>query len=219
MRAAGADDELIRAATRPEAPPLVPELRVRLAADVIEAWEAAERLAGRRLPPPYWAVAWPGSQALARHLLDHRHLVAGRRVLDFASGCGLAAIAAAVAGAARVLASDLDPLAAAAQRLNAAACGVEVDPTTDDLVGRPLEDVDLVLAGDVCYERGPSARIAAWLRDLAARGATVLLADPGRTFAPTDDLEALATYVVPTSRALERRERTPTTVWRVLPVT
>jgi predicted nicotinamide N-methyase len=162
-------------------------------------------------------VAWPGSQALARHVLDHPFLVANRRVLDFASGCGLAAIAAAVAGAREVLASDLDPLAAAAQRLNAAASGVELSVTTDDLVGQDLRNVDVVLAGDVCYERGPSARISAWLRALAHRGATVLLADPGRTFTPSDDLEVLGTYVVPTSRSLERAERTPTTVWRMLP--
>lgn len=207
---------IVRATTHLEAAPLVPELRLHLAADAIEAWEQAERLTGRRLPPPYWAVAWPGSQALARHVLDHAFLVVGRRVLDFASGCGLAAIAAAVAGAREVLASDLDPLAAAAQRLNASTSGVELATTTDDLVGRELPDVDVVLAGDVCYERGPSARIAAWLRALAIRGATVLLADPGRTFAPTDDLEPLATYVVATSRTLERAERTPTTVWRVL---
>lgn len=214
---AGSLEAIVRAATRLERAPLVPELRVHLASDAIDAWEQAERLAGERLPPPYWAVAWPGSQALARHVLDHAFLVAGRRVLDFASGCGLAAIAAAVAGAREVVASDLDPLAAAAQRLNAAASGVELTVTTDDLVGHDLPDVDVVMAGDVCYERGPSARISAWLRALAARGATVLLADPGRTFTPSDDLEVLGTYVVPTSRSLERAERTPTTVWRMLP--
>lgn len=210
-------EAIVRAATRLERPPIVPELRVHLAADAIDAWEQAERLAGERLPPPYWAVAWPGSQALARHVLDHPFLVAGRRVLDFASGCGLAAIAAAAAGAREVLASDLDPLAATAQRLNASASGVELSVTTDDLVGQDLPEVDVVLAGDVCYERGPSARISAWLRTLAARGATVLLADPGRTFTPSDDLEVLGSYVVATSRSLERAERTPTTVWRVLP--
>ncbi len=210
-------EAIVRATASPGRAPLVHELRVHLADDAIDAWERAERLAGERLAPPYWAVAWPGSQALARHVLDHPFLVANRRVLDFASGCGLAAIAAAVAGAREVLASDLDPLAATAQRLNAAASGVELTVTTDDLVGQELPDVDVVLAGDVCYERGPSARISAWLRALAARGATVLLADPGRTFTPSDDLEVLATYVVPTSLGLERAERTPTTVWRMLP--
>lgn len=207
----------MRATTRLTTAPIVPELRLWLATDPIAAWEHAERHAGRRLPVPYWAVAWPGSQALARYVLDHP-AVSGRRVLDFASGCGVAAIAALVAGARSALAADLDPLAEAAARENATACGVEVATTTDDLVGRDLADLglDLVLAGDVCYERGPSARIVTWLRALAAQGATVLLADPGRTFAPTGDLEPLATYVVPTTLDLERKVATPTTVWRVL---
>lgn len=212
------DSQLVRATTRQTTAAIVPELRLWLATDTIAAWEEAERLAGRRLPVPYWAVAWPGSQALARYVLDHRARVLGKRVLDFASGCGLAAIAARVAGALSALAADLDPLAEVAARENAAACGVEVAATTDDLVGRDLAQlgVDVVLAGDVCYERGPSARIVTWLRALAAQGATVLLADPGRTFAPKGDLEALATYVVPTSLDLERNVETPTTVWRVL---
>jgi predicted nicotinamide N-methyase len=210
--------QLVRTTTRLTSAPIVPELRLWLATDAFAAWEQAERLAGRRLPVPYWAVAWPGSQALARYVLDQGALARGARVLDFASGCGLGAIAALVAGARSALAADLDPLAEAAVRENAAACGVEVETTTDDLVGRDLADlgVDVVLAGDVCYERGPSAQIVAWLRALAAQGATVLLADPGRTFAPRDDLEALATYVVPTTLDLERAEVTPTTVWRVL---
>lgn len=206
---------LVRSTTAPARAPLVPELELLLAADAIQTWTEAERLARRRLGAPYWAVAWPGGQALARFVLDHPDVVVGRAVLDFAAGCGLAGIAAARAGARDVLAADLDPLAAAACELNASHAGVALRTTTDDLVGRDLPGVDVVLAGDVCYERSVSARIIAWLRAHAARGATVLLADPGRSFAPTDGLAPLASYVVRTSRALERAEETPTAVWRL----
>ena len=147
-------------------------------------WQATEALAGARQPPPFWAFAWPGSLALARYLLDTPGLVTGKRVLDFGSGGGLAAIAAAHCGAAHVEACDLDPLAGVVQHLNAALNGVTFESVCADIVDRDsVLPFDVVLAGDVCYERDPSARITAFLRRQSAHGAQVLLADPGRTYA------------------------------------
>jgi len=201
--------------TRIEQPPLVPELRVRVAAELMPTWEAAERHFGHAVAPPFWAFLWPGSQALARVLLDRPELVCGRRVFDFGSGCGLAAIAAARCGASRVVACDLDPMAAESQQTNAELNGVVIESVVRDPVGRPLRDFDVVLAGDVCYERSPAKHITAWLRDLAQRGMTVLLADPGRSYAPSRGLQLLESFTVPTSRELETSEEMETRVWRV----
>lgn len=194
----------LRANTQRTAAPLVPEVPLWLATEITPLWEATEVwLAQRGVEPPFWAFAWPGSQVLARHILDAPEVVRGRTVLDFACGCGLAGIAAARAGAARVIAVDLDPMAIEATLLNAATSGVTVEPVLADLTGGPLpDDVDVVLAGDVCYERGPSARILAWLR-AAARRARVLVADPGRSFAPTDGLHVLGAWDVPTTVEVE----------------
>lgn len=189
---------------------------MQVATELMPTWDAVERHFGHAVPPPYWSFLWPGSEALARVLLDRPELVAGRRVFDFGAGCGLAAIAAARAGAARVVACDTDPLAAASQQLNAALNNVEVESLTLDPVGRPLAEVDFVLAGDVCYERGVAARVAAWLRQLAAAGQDVVLADPGRAYAPTDGLEVLASFDVPTTRELESADSMRTLVWRIL---
>jgi predicted nicotinamide N-methyase len=192
----------------------VPEFRLHLADQLVPLWEATEWRAAAPQPPPFWAFAWPGSQALARFLLGEPALVQGKRVLDFGSGGGLAAIAAAHLGAADVLACDLDPIALVAQRLNAELNGVSFASTAEDVVDGEL-DVDLVLAGDVCYERSASERILPWLRELAKAGALVLLADPGRSYAPTDGLDLLATYDVPTLAEIESVEHKRTRLWRL----
>jgi len=208
----------VRQQTVLAAPPLVPEIRLYLASAVTPLWRATEAtLAAREVPPPYWAFAWPGGQALARHTLDSPAVVRGRQVLDFAAGSGLAGIAAALAGAAATTAADIDPIAVAAIALNAAANGVTIDILHDDPIGCPLA-WDVVLAGDVCYEQPMAGRATEWLRQLAAAGAAVLLGDPGRSYRPADGLEELARYRVPTSLELETRTECETVVWRLLPI-
>ena len=194
--------------------PFVPEFRLHLAERLVPLWEATEWHAAAPQPPPFWAFAWPGSQALARYLLAQPKLVRGKRVLDFGSGGGLAAIAAAHVGALHVLAGDIDPVALVVQRLNADLNSVTFESTSEDLVERELE-LDVVLAGDVCYERTASERITPWLRGLAATGTLVLLADPGRSYAPSDGLELLAMYNVPTLAEIESVEQKCTRVWRI----
>jgi predicted nicotinamide N-methyase len=308
-----AAEELIRAHTRVEAAGLVPEVRLYLAQLIVPLWQATEQLAGKASAPPFWAFAWPGSQALGRYVLDRPQLVQGRRVLDFGAGGGLAAIAAAMCGAARVVANDIDPLAAVAQRMNAELNDVTFERVGQDLVGwqtqtrvsdtqqpqvshaqavadgerqtrmsperqtrmsperqarvdgeqqaavdgeqqavvgdeqqavvgdeqqavvsdeqrarasdeqqavvddeRQALDFDVVLAGDVCYEQAASARLTPWLRALADAGVLVLLADPGRHYAPSDGLELLETYDVPTLHELESIDHKRTRLWRVL---
>jgi predicted nicotinamide N-methyase len=205
----------IAANTRASAHPLVPEVTLALADELTPLWQATEAWLSREgVSPPYWAFAWPGSAALARWVLDDPAPVAGRRVLDFASGCGLAAIAAAKAGAASVLAADIDPLAEAAARLNAAANGVALAATTRDVVGE-AGAWDVILAGDVCYEAPMAARVTAWLRAEASRGVAVFLADPGRAYLPRQGLAPAARFRVPTTRELEDREEREVTVLRV----
>jgi predicted nicotinamide N-methyase len=206
----------VREQTRLGAPPLVPEIALHLASEVTPLWRATEAtLAARDVPPPYWAFAWPGGQALARYLLDQPRGVRGRRVLDFAAGSGLAAIAAARAGAAAVTAADIDACAAAAIALNAAANDADVEIVIDDLIDRPSA-WDVVLAGDVCYEQPMAGRTIGWLRTLAAAGTEVLMGDPGRSYRPQDGLRELARYQVPTSLELETRTVCETVVWRML---
>ncbi len=179
-------------------------------------WEKTEaELEAIGLPPPFWAFAWAGGQALARYLLDRPDLVAGRRALDFASGSGLVAIAAARAGATHVAASDLDAFAIHAIGLNALANGVgdAVAPVPADLIGT-VPDADLILAADVFYERDLAAAVTGWLTDLEARGRTVLIGDPGRSYLPRERLERLESYAVPVSRALEDAEVKRSHVWR-----
>lgn len=196
--------------------PHAPEIRLHVADEATALWQRTEEeLEAIGLPPPFWAFAWAGGQALARYLLDNPDLCAGARVLDFASGSGLCAVAAARAGAARVLASDLDPFALPAIALNAAANGVaeRIAATAEDLIGRTPE-ADLVLAADIFYERDLAARVGDWLGDLAARGTRVLVGDPGRSYLPRARLEQLASYRVPVTRALEDAEIKESHVWR-----
>lgn len=207
----------VRAHTAPTAPPLLPELRLHTATAVTPLWQATEDWLERQgLGPPFWAFPWAGGQAVARHVLDDPGLVRGRRVLDFAAGSGLIGIAAALAGAASVRAVDIDPLAEAACAANADLNGVALDIGTADIVGEDLADVDVLLVGDVCYERPMAERVTAWLRARAAAGTLVLLGDPGRAYLPSDGLGRLAVHTVPTTRELEDREERVTTVWRVL---
>jgi predicted nicotinamide N-methyase len=208
----------IRSNTEIVVPPLVPEIHLHLATEVTPLWQATEdSLAQGAVPPPYWAFAWAGGQALARYLLDHPEIVAGRTMLDFGAGSGLVAIAAARAGAASVTAADIDPFAAAAIAANAALNGVAIDVVTTDLSVGDTRIWKVVTAGDVCYERPMAERAMRWLRFLAGRGSTVLLGDPGRAYVPGGGLCELARYEVPTSRELEGRERCDCFVWRVLP--
>lgn len=204
----------IRAETALAAPSLVPEVRLHLASEILPIWQATEAdLERHGLPPPYWAFAWPGGQALTRHLLDHRDLVAGRRVLDFAAGSGLTAIAAALAGAASVSAAEIDPFARVAIALNAAANGVHIGLIEEDIVGRP-GDWDVILAGDVCYERPMAERVADWFGALARDGRLVLVGDPGRSYLPASGLSEIGRYQVPTSLELEYCTLRETVVWR-----
>lgn len=210
--------EFVRRNTVLTTAPLLPEVHLHLATEVTPLWEATEETLRRtNLPPPYWAFAWPGGRAVARFVLDNPEQVRGKAVLDFAAGTGCVGIAAALAGAAVARACDIDAFSLAAIRLNAEANGVALDVEGEDLVGKPLPGVDVVLAGDVCYERPMAERVTAWLRTLAATGTLVVLGDPGRAYVPKEGLELLARYAVPTSLDLEDREVRETTVWRLLP--
>lgn len=210
-------EDFVAANTVIATPALVPEIALHLATEITPIWQASEDwLREENIEPPFWAFAWPGSQALARLILDEPHHAAGRRVLDFAAGGGLAAIAAARAGATRVEAAEIDPLAAAATRLNAALNGVAVETVTGDIVGTPCR-WDTILAGDVCYEAPMTRHILPWLRSLAAAGAEVLLADPGRAYLPREGLSPLRNFCVPTTRELEDREFRDVVVHRLMP--
>ncbi|MFT4182046.1 MAG: methyltransferase [Rhizobium sp.] len=209
-------ESFIRANTGLMAPPHVPEIRLHLASEAHDLWlKTEEELEEIGLPPPFWAFAWAGGQGLARYVLDHPETVSGKRVLDFASGSGLVAIAAMLAGASHALAADIDPWAETAVRLNASENGVLLGFTGDDLVGRDV-DADVILAGDVFYDRDFAGRLVPWFRRLAAEGRLVLVGDPGRAYLPKDRLQAEATYQVPVTRALEDSEVKKTTVWRFL---
>jgi predicted nicotinamide N-methyase len=207
----------IRENTRLQRPPHTPELELRLADEITPIWRMTEEaLEEIGLPPPFWAFAWAGGQALARHLLDHPGLVAGKRVIDFASGSGIVAIAAMKAGAAETLAADIDVFCAAAVALNAEANGVSVAFTGEDLLEAPPPGwAEVILAGDICYEKPLAERVMAWLAAARAQGALVLIGDPGRSYFPREGLEKLAEYQVPTTTELEDMEVKKTAVWRL----
>ena len=200
--------------TRLLAPPLAPGLRLYMADEAVALWQKTEDDLGEiGLPPPFWAFAWAGGQALARYILDNPQQVAAKRVLDFASGSGLVAIAAARAGARAVEASEIDAFAEAAIALNAAENGVAVTVLAENVVGVD-RGWDVVLAGDVSYEKDMAEAVTAWLEGLAARGALVLIGDPRRSYLALDRLECLVEYSVPVTRALEDAEIKRTGVFR-----
>ena len=206
-------ESFIRANTTLATAPHVPEIRLHLATELTPIWQATEAwLAEHGVEPPFWAFAWPGGQALARHVLDHPQLVIGRRVLDFAAGGGIAAIACALAGAASVEAAEIDQLAVAAIRLNAAINAIAVT-SSGDVVGQPRR-WDLILCGDVCYEAPMTSHILPWLRKMA-HGAEVWVADPGRAYLPKFGLEAFATYRVDTTLELEDRTSRDVVLYRL----
>ena len=216
-----ADPEgFIRANTALEAPVMVPEFRLWLASEYVPIWQATETwLEEQNVDPPYWAFCWPGGQAIARYLLDNPALIEGQRVIDFAAGSGVSSLAAARAGAASVVANDIDALSLVAARLNARANDLAFDVSREDWLAGPegAPDTDIVIAGDVCYERDMSTRALAWLRGHARLGRLVLLGDPGRNYFSAQGLEERARYDIPTSLQLENRGMRETVVWRVLP--
>jgi predicted nicotinamide N-methyase len=216
-----ADPEgFIRANTALEAPAMVPEFRLWLASEYVPIWQATEAwLEEQNVDPPYWAFCWPGGQAIARYLLDNPTLVEGKRVIDLAAGSGVSSLAAARAGAASVVANDIDALSLIAARLNGRANDLAFEVSPDDWLAGPegAPDADIVIAGDVCYERDMSTRALAWLRGHARLGRLVLLGDPGRNYFSAQGLEERARYEIPTSLQLENRGMRETVVWRVLP--
>ena len=192
----------------------VPEIVLHQADDAIGLWERTELAAGgAQLPPPFWAFAWAGGQAVARYLLDHPDVVHGRRVLDLAAGGGVTAIAAALAGASAVTATEIDPAAVEALALNAALNHVTVDAVCRDVLDEPVPDVDVVTAGDVFYNRDMAARVLAFVQRAAATGVAVLVGDPGRAYVPRADLVELARYDIPVTLDLESAEIKATRVW------
>ena len=206
----------IRANTAVLAPPLVPEVKLHLAHEAVPLWQKTEEELGEiGLPPPFWAFAWAGGQALARHVLDHPPLVAGKRVIDLATGSGLVGIAAMKAGAAHVLAADIDGFACAAVRLNAALNGLALEVTGTDLLAAAAPACDVILVGDLFYEQALAARVLAWLAEAEARGIPALIGDPGRSYLPRADLTRLGEYRVPVTRDLEDAEIKLTSVWRL----
>ena len=200
--------------TRLQHPPHTPELRLHLADEITPIWRMTEEaLAEIGLPPPFWAFAWAGGQALARYVMDNPALVAGKRVIDFASGSGIVAIAAMRAGAASVLAADIDGFCGAALSLNARANGVEIAFTDANLLETPAPTIDVILAGDICYEKPMAEQVMAWLTAARATGAEVLIGDPGRSYFPRSGLIKLAEHQVSTTRELEDQEVKKTSVW------
>ncbi len=207
--------DFILANTRLLAPPLVPEIKLHLAEESLPIWRKTEEELGEMgLPPPYWAFAWAGGQALARYVLDHADRIAGRSVIDIGAGSGIGAIAAAKAGARDVRAADIDAIAVAATLLNAAANDVTVAATTDDWLAGAPPLAEVVLVGDLFYERALAEQVMAFVRAAAARGSLVLVGDPRRNYFPTSDFTAVAHYEVPVTRELEDAEIKRAAVWQ-----
>ena len=206
----------IRANTRLLSPPLVPEIVLHLAEESLPLWQRTEDELGQMgLPPPFWAFAWAGGQALARHILDFPELVGAKRVVDLAAGSGLVAIAAMRAGAASALASDIDAFALAAMEMNGTANGVAIAVTQADLLSEPPPAADVILVGDMFYERELAERGLAWLEQCRARGMDVLVGDPGRSYFPKARFQKVAEHSVPVTRELEDSEIKRTSVWRL----
>ena len=209
--------QFIRAHTAVTSPPACPELRLYLATEITPLWEASEAFLERHnVPPPYWAFPWVGGQALARHILDNPELVAGKSVLDFASGSGLVGIAAKLAGAATVLATDIDKVALTAMALNAAANGVEIEVSDQDVLDQEDCPWDLIVAGDVCYEKPMAEKVFAWLRRCSAAGAKALMADPGRAYLPKTGLMRVAEMTVACSLELEDKTSRDVGIYQIV---
>jgi len=205
----------IRENTRILAPSYIPEIKLHLADDAVALWELTEQeLDALDLAPPFWAFAWAGGQALARYLLDNSEIARGREVLDVASGCGVAAIAARLAGARSVSAVDIDAFAVHAARLNAELNNVSINALNGNPVGQPT-GAELVLVGDLFYDRDLAPQVLDWLLALQAAGKQVLIGDPGRTYLPRHKLEQIAAYNIPVTRALEDAEIKRAAVWRL----
>lgn len=209
--------DFIRANTEVLTPPLVPEVKLHLAHEALPIWQKTEdELDAIGLPPPFWAFAWAGGQALARHILDNPAIVKGKRVLDLASGSGLVTIAAKKAGAAHVAASEIDQFAVVAVALNAKLNAVLVTPVAGDLLDRnPPLDLDVILVGDLFYEKHLATHCLDWLNRPNKGGIDVLIGDPGRSYLPKDKLKRIAEYAVPVTRELEDAEIKKTAVWRL----
>ncbi len=206
--------DFIAANTRLQAVPHAPEISLWLADEITPLWRLTEEeLGAMGLPPPFWAFAWAGGQALARWLLDHPDQVAGQRVIDLAAGSGLVAVAAMKAGAASVLAADIDPFCAAAVAANARSNSVEIAFTDANLLDAPPPPADLICAGDVFYEKPMAEAVLTWLKQAQVNGTRVIVGDPGRTYFPKSGLTLLAEYTVPTTRELEDQEVKRSRVW------
>lgn len=206
----------IRTNTKLLTPPLVPEVTLHLAEESLPIWQKTEEQLGEEgLPPPFWAFAWAGGQALARFVLDHPELVKGKRVIDLAAGSGLVAIAAMKAGAASVLAAEIDAFAVEAIRINAAENAVVVEAAERDLLAEGVPAADIILVGDLFYERPLAERALAWLRRCRDAGLDVLIGDPGRSYLPREALTEIGAYQVPVTRELEDAEIKRTAVWRL----
>lgn len=204
----------IRSNTRLQSVPHAPEISLWLADEITPIWRLTEEELGEMgVPPPFWAFAWAGGQALARYLLDHPDEVAGKRVLDFAAGSGLVGVAAMKAGATQVLCADIDPFCRAAVAANAQANGVVLGFTDRNLLEASPPAVDVICAGDICYEKPMTEAVLAWLTQAREKGTRVLIGDPGRTYFPRSGLEFLAEYRVPTTRELEDQEIKRSSVW------
>lgn len=199
-------------------PPLVPEVLLHIATEAVPLWQKTEEELGEiGLPPPFWAFAWAGGQALSRYILDHPETVRGQHIIDLASGSGLVAIAAMRAGAANALAADIDEFSATAIALNATLNDVSLSITTEDLLCAATPDCDAILVGDLFYEQSLAARLLDWLVTAQRRGTKILIGDPGRTYLPKDRLTQLATYSVPVTRDLEDAEIKQGAVWTLVP--
>ncbi|NLJ26898.1 MAG: methyltransferase [Deltaproteobacteria bacterium] len=199
-------------------PHLCPEIQLHLITDSCPLWHATEPDIERLgIGDPYWGFCWAGGQALARYLLDHPEEVAGKRVIDFGAGCGVEAVAAMMSGAAFLLASDIDPLAVEATRLNALVNGVSMETTTRDLVGDPLTGFDVLLAGDMFYDPAFSRSVLSWFAALTARGMKILLGDPSRGNIKDTPVEPLASYQAPSDVDLVGKYLQKTTVYAIAP--
>ena len=208
--------EFIRQNTSVMFPPLVPEIKLHLAHEAVSLWQKTEEELGEMgLAPPFWAFAWAGGQALARYVLDNSGRVENLRVMDLATGSGLVAIAAVQAGSASIVATDIDEFATTAAEMNAGLNQVNLEIKLEDVLHKLPPSADVILVGDLFYEKALAARCLAWLRQAQEQGAQIFIGDPGRSYLPKEQLEKLAEYNVPVTRDLEDAEIKKTAVWQL----